>query len=554
MIRTLHISNYALIDELEIEFGDGLSIITGETGAGKSIMLGALSLILGDRADTKTMRDKDQKTVVEATFDISSYHLNSFFAENDIDFDNDCIIRREITPSGRSRAFINDTPVSLALLRELATRLVDIHSQHSNMLLSDSRFQLYVLDEIANNSSLLSAYQKEYQEYRQLQNRLVQLRQGYEKAKTEEDYLRFQLRQLAEMNLTEGEDEELEMLQNKLSNVQELKEAISTGEMVLNSAEGSVLDQLRLVEQRLETCEDKLNELSGLNARIKAAAIELKDVSQSLFAIDEDLVDDPQRLESVESRLNDIFTLERKHHVSSVNELIEIQHQLESQLEVIDNSDESIHRLESEIDEKHELLMGHARNLSQHRKKAANQFVKQLLPLADTLGMHHLQFGIRFVESELGTKGIDSVEFCFAFNRNQPLMPVKDTASGGEISRLMLCVKSVLAQSVNLPTIIFDEVDTGVSGDMASRVGAMMGDMSSRIQVISITHLPQVAAYARTHYKVYKTDEAHATVTHVVLLDENEHIHEVARMLSGKDVHQAAIENAKTLISQANDR
>ena len=384
MIRTLHISNYALIDELEIEFGDGLSIITGETGAGKSIMLGALSLILGDRADTKTVRDKDQKTVVEATFDISSYHLNSFFAENDIDFDNDCIIRREITPSGRSRAFINDTPVSLALLRELATRLVDIHSQHSNMLLSDSRFQLYVLDEIANNSSLLSAYQKEYQKYRQLQNRLVQLRQGYEKAKTEEDYLRFQLRQLAEMNLTEGEDEELEMLQNKLSNVQELKEAISTGEMVLNSAEGSVLDQLRLVEQRLETCEDKLNELSGLNARIKAAAIELKDVSQSLFAIDEDLVDDPQRLESVESRLNDIFTLERKHHVSSVNELIEIQHQLESQLEVIDNSDESIHRLESEIDEKHELLMGHARNLSKQRKKAANQFVKQLLPLADT--------------------------------------------------------------------------------------------------------------------------------------------------------------------------
>ena len=554
MIRTLHISNYALIDELEIEFGDGLSIITGETGAGKSIILGALSLILGERADTKTVRNKDQKTVVEAIFDISSYQLNSFFAENDIDYDNDCIIRREITPAGRSRTFINDTPVSVSLLRELATRLVDIHSQHSNMLLSDSRFQLYVLDEIANNSKFLSGYQKEYQEYKRLQNSLLQMRQDYEKAKSEEDYLRFQLRQLAEMNLVEGEDLELETLQNMLSNVSELKEAISAGEMMLNSAEGSILDQLRLVEQRLETCEDKLNELSGLNARIKAAAIELKDVSQSLFAIDEDLVDDPQRLESVESRLNDIFTLERKHHVSSVNELLDIQHQIESQLDVIDNSDESIRGLESEIEEKHKLLMDIARTLSQQRKKAASQFMKQLLPLAETLGMHHLQFDIRFIETDLGLKGIDNVEFCFAFNRNQPLMPVKDTASGGEISRLMLCVKSVLAQSVNLPTIIFDEVDTGVSGDMANRVGAMMGDMSNRIQVISITHLPQVAAYAKTHYKVFKTDETHATVTQVVLLDETEHVQEVARMLSGKDVNQAAIENAKTLILQANDR
>lgn len=554
MIRTLHISNYALIDELEIEFGDGLSIITGETGAGKSIILGALSLILGERADTKTVRNKDQKTVVEAIFDISSYQLNSFFAENDIDYDNDCIIRREITPAGRSRTFINDTPVSVSLLRELATRLVDIHSQHSNMLLSDSRFQLYVLDEIANNSKFLSGYQKEYQEYKRLQNSLLQMRQDYEKAKSEEDYLRFQLRQLAEMNLVEGEDLELETLQNMLSNVSELKEAISAGEMMLNSAEGSILDQLRLVEQRLETCEDKLNELSGLNARIKAAAIELKDVSQSLFAIDEDLVDDPQRLESVESRLNDIFTLERKHHVSSVNELLDIQHQIESQLDVIDNSDESIRGLESEIEEKHKLLMDIARTLSQQRKKAASQFMKQLLPLAETLGMHHLQFDIRFIETDLGLKGIDNVEFCFAFNRNQPLMPVKDTASGGEISRLMLCVKSVLAQSVNLPTIIFDEVDTGVSGDMANRVGAMMGDMSNRIQVISITHLPQVAAYAKTHYKVFKTDETHATVTQVVLLDEKEHVQEVARMLSGKDVNQAAIENAKTLILQANDR
>ena len=554
MLRTLYISNYALIDELEIEFGEKLSIITGETGAGKSIILGALSLLLGDRADVKSIRDVEKKTVVEASFDIAQNHLKSFFEQNDIDYDDHCIIRREIAPSGRSRAFVNDTPVNVSTLKELAMRLVDIHSQHSNMLLADAGFQLYVLDEIGQNASLLSSYSKEYGSYKSLQRELRQLKENFEKSRDEEDYIRFQLNQLLEMNLKENEDAELELLQGKLSNVAELKEATGGSEMRLNSADGSVLDQLREVVQSLENCGDKMPELKELAGRIRTTAIELKDVSESLFAIDETLVDDPQQLERVESRLNDLFALERKHHVTTVNELLKIQRGYAEALQKIDGSDETIRQLETKLAGQHEVVRRLASDLSASRKKAATRFMDQLLPLAQSLGMNNLQFDIRFSDSGLGETGSDSVEFCFAFNKNQALMPVKNTASGGEISRLMLCVKTVLARTVKLPTIIFDEVDTGVSGDMASRVGNMMGEISNHLQVISITHLPQVAAYAHTHFKVYKTDEADSTVTHVDLLDEAQHVQEVARMLSGKDVNSAAIENAKSLISQANDR
>ena len=554
MIRTLHISNYALIDELEIEFGDGLSIITGETGAGKSIILGALSLILGERADTKTVRNNDQKTVVEAVFDISSYQLNSFFAENDIDYDSDCIIRREITPAGRSRAFINDTPVSVSLLRELATRLVDIHSQHSNMLLADNRFQLLVLDEIGQTGELMTCYREAYKEFLQLEKKVSNMKSELEKSKAEEDYIRFQLSEFEKMKLKENEDEDLEEEHIKLSHITELKEAIISSEMQLYSSECSIVEQLKQIEHRLASFSGKLQQMEWLTQRVKNATIELKDVSNSLFALDEDLVDDPNRLEQIEARQNDILALERKHKVNTVNELLALQHRFEEQLMLIDNSDEAMAEYEQQLAEQQKFMMQQAQALSKSRKEAARRFVDQLLPLARTLGMDNLRFEIRFCDVAPGLTGTDSVEFCFSFNRNQPLMPVKDTASGGEISRLMLCVKSVLARTVNLPTIIFDEVDTGVSGDMANRVGAMMGDMSHFIQVISITHLPQVAAYAKTHYKVFKTDETHATVTQVVLLDEKEHVQEVARMLSGKDVNQAAIENAKTLILQANDR
>lgn len=554
MLRTLYISNYALIDELEIEFGEGLSIITGETGAGKSIILGALSLILGDRADVKSIRNVEKKTVVEATFDITQNELKSFFEQNDIDFDAHCIIRREITPSGRSRAFVNDTPVNVSALKELAMRLVDIHSQHSNMLLADADFQLHVLDEIAQNDSLLLSYRNEYRSYKALQRQLRLLKENFEKSRAEEDYIRFQLSQFDELKLVENEDEELEAEQSKLSHVAELKEVIVNSELQLYSAEGSIVEQLKQVEQRLASCCDKLQQLEWLTERVKNATIELKDVSNSLFALDEDLIDDPKRLEQIEARQNDILALERKHKVNTVNELLALQHRFEEQLQLIDNSDEAMNELEQQLAEQQRHIMRLAQMLSASRKQAAGRFVNQLLPLAHALGMLNLQFDIRFSETEPTLSGSDSVEFCFAFNKNQALMPVKTTASGGEISRLMLCVKSVLARNVQLPTLIFDEVDTGVSGDMASRVGSMMGEMSEHLQVISITHLPQVAAYGRTHFKVYKTDEADSTVTHVDLLDEDAHVQEVARMLSGKDVNRAAIENAKSLINQANVR
>lgn len=554
MIKTLKISNYALIDELSIEFGEGLSIITGETGAGKSIILGALSLLLGERADVKSISRKDVKTVVEATIAVGDYQLKPFFEENDIDYDNECIVRREITPAGRSRAFINDTPVSLQTLKQLATRLVDIHSQHSNMLLSESRFQLSTLDELGKNGKLLSEYAESYNHFTSLAKQLEIQTQEMQRARAEEDYLRFQYTQLEELRLQPDEDVELEREQSMLSNVAELKEGVSQAESVLTSAEDSVCDQLRLVVQRLSGSTDKLQELQELSQRIEAAAIELKDVSRSLFDIEEKLVDDPQRLEQVENRLNDIFAIERKHNVTSVNQLLELQHRFETQLELIDNSDEALRKLTQQVEESRQVMLSHAQALSISRKQAASHFVKDLLPLAKTLGMNHLQFEITFTETQPGNSGIDHVEYCFAFNKNQPLMPIKDTASGGEISRLMLCVKWLLAQSVNLPTIIFDEIDTGVSGDMASRIGTMMQEISNHIQVISITHLPQVAACATTHYLVYKTDDQQSTATHMERLDSQSHIYEVARMLSGKDVDQAAIENAKSLITKAYDR
>ena len=462
MIKTLKISNYALIDELSIEFGEGLSIITGETGAGKSIILGALSLLLGERADVKSISRKDVKTVVEATIAVGDYQLKPFFEENDIDYDNECIVRREITPAGRSRAFINDTPVSLQTLKQLATRLVDIHSQHSNMLLSESRFQLSTLDELGKNGKLLSEYAESYNHFTSLAKQLEIQTQEMQRARAEEDYLRFQYTQLKELRLQPDEDVELEREQSMLSNVAELKEGVSQAESVLTSAEDSVCDQLRLVVQRLSGSTDKLQELQELSQRIESAAIELKDVSRSLFDIEEKLVDDPQRLEQVENRLNDIFAIERKHNVTSVNQLLELQHRFETQLELIDNSDESLRKLTHQVEESRQVMLSHAQALSISRKQAASHFVKDLLPLAKTLGMNHLQFEITFTETQPGNSGIDHVEYCFAFNKNQPLMPIKDTASGGEISRLMLCVKWLLAQSVNLPTIIFDEIDTGV--------------------------------------------------------------------------------------------
>ena len=550
MIKQLHISNYALIDKLDIGFDDGLTIITGETGAGKSIILGALSLILGERADTKAIRDTAAKTVVEASFDIGGYRLESFFKDNDIDWDeHECLVRRELSPTGRSRAFINDTPVSLNVLRELATRLLDIHSQHSNMLLSQPAFQLSILDSIAGNGSLLNDYREAYQAYRDAVKQLSETQQAMEQLRRNEDYIRFQQEQLQAMQLQPDEDKQLEALQSKLSNVTELKEALWSVENDLNSEENSILERLNTVAQRLESAERNLTDVEGMYDRVQTALIDLKDIAQEVSAIVDTLNDDPAELARVDERLNNIYTLQRKHNVQDVNQLIEIQRDYERQLGEIEHNDDLINELKARVDANIAVAKGLAQQLSVKRHSAADHFGKELLKLAAPLGMKNIAFEVAFDETDLTASGTDSVEFMMAFNKNQQPMPVKDTASGGEISRVMLCIKTIIARHIQLPSIIFDEVDTGVSGDVANMIGEMMADIARTIQVIAITHLPQVAANGDHHLRVFKTDNEVETLTRVQLLDEQEHVMEIARMLSGKDTNQAAIENAKSLIN-----
>ena len=552
MLTRLYIANYALIDQLEIEFSDGLTIITGETGAGKSIIMGALSLILGERADTHAIRDRQAKTIVEASFDIKDYRLNAFFDNNDIDYyEHECIVRREIGVNGRSRAFVNDTAVTVSVLRELTSHLVDIHSQHSNMLLSRPQFQLSVLDNIAGNASMLKTYSARYSHYKALQSMLRSQQESYNKGKAEMDYLRFQLNQFDELKLQKGEEDELEELQKKLSNVTDSKEALWKVETALDGEENSIISQLSTLSQVLADTEHNLSEIAGLSDRMQSAVIELKDIAHSVMSVNDDLSDDPEQLEQVTQRLDAIYSLERKHNVKSVDELLDIEARYRRQIEEIDNSDERIGQLKHDIEVQEKELASLSHQLSTRRKQAASDFVCQLLPLAQGLGMKNLKFDVKFIPVDYGPSGCDAVEFLFAFNKNQDLLPVQETASGGEISRLMLSIKTIIARIMNLPTIIFDEVDTGVSGDIASRIGDMMGDIAKHIQVIAITHLPQVAAHGMHHMKVFKTDAPDGTYTSVQVLNREEHVLEIARMLSGKDVNQAAIDNAKSLVAMS---
>lgn len=550
MIKQLHISNYALIDKLDIQFDDGLTIITGETGAGKSIILGALSLILGERADSKAIRDASVKTIVEATFDIQGYGLEPFFNDNDIDWDDhECLVRRELAPNGRSRAFINDTPVQLTVLRELSTRLLDIHSQHSNMLLARPAFQLSILDNIAGNGQLLEKYKVAYRDYRQAAKQLNLTQSEIEKLRRDEDYIRFQLDELQSLNFKPDEDAELEALQSKLSNITELKESLWDVENLLSGEENSILDRLSIVAQRLEDAERNLSDVEGMPSRVRTSLIDLKDIAQSVASIVDTLNDDPAELDRVNDRLNSLYSLQRKHNVQDVNQLLEIQHAYERQLSEIEHNDDIINELEARVAATREVASQLAIQLSAQRHQAAKRFGEELLALAMPLGLKNIAFDVEFTSTDLVESGTDNVEFMMAFNKNQRPMPVKDTASGGEISRVMLCIKTIIARHMQLPSIIFDEVDTGVSGDVANMIGEMMLDIASTIQVIAITHLPQVAANGDHHLRVFKTDTQDETLTRVETLGPEEHVMEIARMLSGKDLNQAAIDNAKSLIN-----
>ena len=549
MIKHLKISNYALIDTVEISFDEGLTIITGETGAGKSIIMGALSLLLGQRADVKAIRHADKKSIIEASFCIEGYGLDNFFTENDIDsYDTECLLRRELLPNGRTRAFVNDTPVTLAVLSALAIRLVDIHSQHSNALLLNPSYQLKVIDSLADNSDARNDYAEKFANYSKLSDELKQLRERIQKNNENEDYLRFQLSQLSPLNLNESEQEELEATHKLLSNIGEVKEKVWESCNLLGESSNSILNKLNKVQTLLEQLSDVFEPSAEYVQRLESAAIELQDIYENLNGHIDEMHDDPDELEKVEARLNAIYSLEKRYHVNTVGELIAIEKDLEKSLKEIDNSEEQLDELQSRLDEQTKVLKAAAERLTRTRKSAAEIFASKLETVAKPLGMKNLQCRVDFQQQPFGKSGCDAIVFLFAFNKNQQLVSAEKTASGGELSRLMLCIKSIIAEKMQLPSIIFDEVDTGVSGEVANKIGEMMKGIASTIQVISITHLPQVAALGAHHFKVFKQDIADSTVTNIKKLDNQGRILEIAQMLSGERVDNAAINNAKSLL------
>ena len=550
MIRKLSIRNYALIDALDIDFYSGFSVVTGETGAGKSIILGALSLLLGQRADSKAVKSGATKAVIEGFFDISAYSLRSFFEYNDLEYDpENCILRREMQASGKSRAFINDTPVSLAQLKELGDQLVDIHSQHQNLLLGDGRFQMKVIDVLAHNDQILSDYNKEYKKYKLIIKDLERLTIENENNRQEEDYIRFQLEQLQEIALVDGEQETLEQEQEMLTHAEEIKSELYTLSGYFESENIGGLSLMKNILSGVRSLHRIYPSVESLQNRLETLYIEFKDIAEDIETRLESVSIDPERLAEVEERLDAIYRLQQKHRVQTVSELLEIQRKLAAKLEMIDSSDEAINLLEQKIAGQKDVLCRMAGELSQKRADAALCFSKMLVSAATPLGMPNLRFEVFFrTKEDLDENGAEQVQFLFSANKNQSLQPVAEVASGGEISRLMLCIKSLIAGAVALPTIIFDEVDTGVSGEIADKMGVIMKNMACYMQVISITHLPQVASKGSFHYRVYKSDTDSDTVTRIDCLSEEERIEEIARMLSGVELTDAALSNARELL------
>lgn len=552
MIKNLHIENYALIEQLDIDLYSGFSVITGETGAGKSIILGAIGLLLGQRADSKSIKAGAKRCVIEATFDVSNYQMNEFFEENDLDFDgSECIIRRELTAAGKSRAFINDTPASLTQLKEIGEQLIDVHSQHKNLLLGKEDFQLGILDAMAGNAELLAKYKNEYKEYRSLCKHLEEAIEESKQSRDDEDYLRFQADQLAEANLQEGEQEELEEESETLEHAEEIKTALYGALNNLQSDEGT--DAVQMIKQSISQLNGIARVFSSaeeLTSRLDSCYIELKDIASEIESQADDVEYNPQRLEQVNDRLNLIYSLQKKHNVDSVAELLALQSELEEKLSRIENSDDYIEELRRKKDAQCEKAMSVAKKLSKARKNAAEKVEKDMVEKLLPLGMPNVRFKVEMEESELASSGIDSVQFLFNANKSGELKPVSQIASGGEIARVMLSLKALIAGAVKLPTIIFDEIDTGVSGSIAEKMAKIMKEMGDQNrQVISITHLPQIAGLGSHHYRVYKEDNEDSTVSHIVELGYEERVQELAHMLSGENLTQAALDNAKALLT-----
>lgn len=554
MLKSLFIQNFVLIDSLDIQFDKGFSVITGETGAGKSIILGALSLVLGQRADGKSIKKGADKCIIEAVFDISEYQLEPFFLENDLEYDAEsCILRRELFASGKSRAFVNDSPVSLSVVKELGSRLIDIHSQHQNLLLGDNRFQLKVVDVMAENEILLILYRKEYLHYQSLKKELRSLKEKAARTKQEEDYVRFQLEQLIDAQLVPGEQEELEMEQETLTHAEDIKGSLYK---ITELLDGEEFGGIQLIKEALSTAnsiERYFPKATEIAERLRSAYIDLNDLVSETDVWKEDIEFNPDRLEWVNDRLNTLYTLQQKHRVSTVEELLAIREKYEEQLKEIDSYDEQIDLLNKQLDLSYQELLQQASVLSGQRKVAAEVMAEQLVRMVFPLGMPNVRFRVDVVsKEEPGNDGMDEVRFMFSANKSGDLQPVAQTASGGEISRLMLCIKAMIAGFTALPAIIFDEVDTGVSGDIADKMGDIMQELGAKMQVITITHLPQIAAKGKEHYFVYKEDTPERTVTRIKHLSEPERIQEVARMLSGASLTEASLANAKDLLKIRN--
>lgn len=552
MLRSLYIKNYALIDSLEIDFEPGFSVITGETGAGKSIILGALSLILGQRADIKAIKQGESKCVIEGSFDVSAYDLRAFCEEKGIEYDSDSyILRREILSTGKSRAFINDSPVSLTDLKELGSQLIDIHSQHQNLLLSDTRFQMQVVDALAGNKELLSRYQQAFHQYKQSEKALAELREAVRKSKEEEDYLRFQIESLTEAALQEGEQEELENELETLTHAEDIKSALFKIHSLLSDDDKGIVLGLKEglnTSQQLAKVYARSEEISE---RLQTAYIDLKDLASEMDKLANDVEFNPERLAFIESRLDLIYTLQKKYHVNAVSELLALYEEFKQKIENIESSDQQVEALEKEVHEKSEKVFALAKQLTDSRTSITDSFEKDLTDRVAYLGMPNIRFRSEIItEKHPNIYGLDSVLFQFSANKNVPLQPVAEIASGGEISRLMLCLKSMIAGATALPTIIFDEIDTGVSGEIADKMGEVMREFGKNMQVLAITHLPQIAAKGKAHYKVYKLDDEHTTTTNLVRLSEEERLTEIARMLSGSTVTEAAIQNAKVMLDK----
>lgn len=550
MLKQLYIKNFTLIDELNISLYPGFSVITGETGAGKSIILGAIGLLLGNRADSKAIKAGRDRCVIEAHFDLSRYGMQKFFDDNDIDYDaDDTIIRRELTAAGKSRAFINDTPVPLTRMRELGEQLVDIHSQHQNLLLQKEDFQLNVVDIIAQDTDQLKVYQKEYYAYRKAKELLEELKAEIAKNRENEEFMRFQHKELDDANLQEGELEQLEQEAETLSHSEDIKTALFEADNALSGDDDSILDKLKNATHQLENICDVYPSITDVAGRMQSSYIELKDIAQEISSSVDHVEFDPNRLDAINTRLDKLYTLQQKFHVETVTELIATRDRIAEQLVHIDNGDEDIEEKEKEVAALLAKAEKQAALLTSIRQKSAKAIEKEMKGRLIPLGIPNVRFEIAFAEKPLSGNGTDKVSFLFSANKSTQLQPVSQVASGGEIARVMLSLKAMISGAVKLPTIIFDEIDTGVSGKIAEKMADIMEEMGlQNRQVLSITHLPQIAAKGSHHYKVLKEETENGTISHMKELNNQERIEEIAQMLSGSDITQAALANAKELL------